>query len=224
MGFVDTRGVRRCLLAGRKREGVAVKRRWLSSIAGPSLVLLAALSSSSAASEQPPTAATKACSAISEGASGNAIEACAQGYKDSGAHSALAASCAFGVGVITAVENEHDCKTGFILAGGGTLASPSPNPQAASTCAAITRGATDGSPAACEQGYEDALAGDTQDASCDHVGEGAITAVEYAIACEDGWFMAKDEPACIPGSDPENGQPGTTIAADAAADKACSAA
>lgn len=200
-----------------------MKSKWLLSIIAAALVCLGATSSSAGASGEPSSAATEACSAISEGASGNAAEACAQGFTDASTHGTLEASCKFGVGVIEAVENEHDCKTGFILSGEASAATPSPSAAAVSECASITAGATDGSPAACEQGYQDAIAGDTQDASCDHLG-GAITAVEYANACEDGWFAGKGEPTCIPGSDPENGQPGTTIEADAAADEACSAA
>ncbi len=200
-----------------------MRSRWLPSIAATALVLLVASSSSLGASEQSP-AATQACSAISEGASANAETACAQGYMDAGAHSTLAASCALGVAAITAVENQRDCKLGFIIAGGATQPAPSPNAKAMAECASLTEGASDGSPAACEQGYADALAGDTQDASCDHLGEGAIKAVEYATACEDGWFVGKGEPACIPASDPMNGQPGTTIKSDAAADETCSKA
>jgi hypothetical protein len=62
------------------------------------------------------------------------------------------------------------------------------------------------------------------DASCDHLGAGAITAIEYVTSCEDGWFVGKGEPSCIPGADPLDGQPGTTIATDAETDKNCSAA
>ena len=200
-----------------------MKHRWLVSVvvsALGALVLLAASSTSSGASE-PSSAALQACGSISEGASGNAITACAQGYTEASSKATLAASCAFGVGAIEAIENEHDCKTGFILAGGPSSSPPTPSSAAVTECEAITRGASDGSPAACEQGYQDALAGDSQDASCDHLEEGAITAVEYATSCEDGWFVAKDEPGCIPGIDPENAQPGDTIEASATADKAC---
>ena len=202
-----------------------MKSKALPSITAAVLVFLVVSSASAGTSGgSPSAAATQACSAASTGASGNAIEACAQGYGDASAHATLAASCALGVGAIEAVENEHDCKTGFIVAGGVTQPALTPSSAAVSACASLTRGASDESPAACEQGYQDALAGDTQDASCDHLGAGAITVVEYVTSCEDGWFVAKGEPACIPGSDPENGQPGTTIEADAAADKTCSAA
>jgi hypothetical protein len=203
-----------------------MKSKALSSIAVAMLVVLVAASSSLGTFESASPAATRECGSISEGASGNAVAACAQGYDHAGAHATLAASCALGVGVIEAVENQHDCKLGFILAGAGGVTQPTltPSSTAASACASITRGASDGSPAACEQGYQDGLAGDTQDTSCDHLGAGAITAVEYATSCEDGWFVAKGEPACIPGIDPENGQQGTTIAAEAATGETCPAA
>lgn len=200
-----------------------MKSRVLSWVAAGALVFLVAPSSSSAASE-PSSAATAACNSIAEGASGNAIEACAQGFTDASNHTALIASCAQGIGAIEVAENQHDCKLGFIFAGGVTQAESTPTSKAVSECAAITEGATDGSPAACEQGYQDALAGETLDASCFHLGAGAITAPEYTIACEDGWFVAKSEPDCIPGVNPMNGQQGTTIKSDTEADKTCSAA
>jgi hypothetical protein len=200
-----------------------MQAKWLLSIAVAALVLLAASASSSGAA-QPSSAATSECSAITEGASDNAAAACAQGFMDALSHSTLAASCALGVSGIELFEDQHDCKYGFIFAGGVTATAPSPSAQAVSECASITEGASDESPAACAQGYQDGLAGDTQDASCDHLGAGAITAVEYTTSCEDGWFDAKDEPACMPGADPQNSQPGSTIKSDAATDKTCSAA
>jgi hypothetical protein len=93
-----------------------------------------------------------------------------------------------------------------------------------SECASVTEGASDESPAACEQGYQDALAGHSQEASCDHLGAGAIAAPEYVISCEDGWFLAKGDATCLPGADPLNGEPGTTLAIDDEADKVCAAA
>jgi hypothetical protein len=201
-----------------------MRSRTLSLIAATALVVLAGSSLSQGASGQSLSTAAKECGEISRGASGNAVAACAQGFRGAGSHATLAASCALGIDAIEAVENQHDCKLGFILAGGATTAAPTPNATAVAECASITRGASDGSPAACEQGYQDALAGDTQDASCDHLGAGAIAAVEYATACEDGWFVAKSEPTCIPGANPKNGQPGTTIKSDAATDKTCAAA
>jgi hypothetical protein len=201
-----------------------MKSRWLLSIAAPALALLVASSSAAGASAQSQSAAAAACSSITEGASDNAAKACAQGYTDAGDHATLAASCALGIEGIELAENQHDCKFGFIFAGGVSKTAPSPSAKAVSECASITEGASDGSPAACEQGYQDALAGDTQDESCDHLGEGAITAIEYVTACEDGWFAAKEEATCIPGADLMNGQPGSTIKSDAATDKTCSAA
>jgi hypothetical protein len=201
-----------------------MKSKALPLITATVLVFLVASTSYAGTSEQPLSAAAKTCSEAAEGASGNAITACAQGYRGASAHATLAASCALGVGAIEAAENQHDCKFGFIVAGGVTQEAPSPSSTAVSECASLTEGASDGSPAACEQGYQDALAGDTQDASCDHLGAGAITAFEYVTACEAGWFVAKGEPACIPGVDPMNGQQGTTINTDAATDKTCSAA
>lgn len=200
-----------------------MKSIWLASLAATLMVLVAS-SSALAASEQPSSAATAACESIALGSSGNNVAACAQGFTKASGHEALAASCALGVGEVSAVENEHDCKLGFYFAGGGSETAPAKNAKATSECEAITRGASDGSPAACEQGYVDALAGDTQDASCDHLGAGALSAPEYTVACEDGWFVAKNEPDCIPGIDPENGQQGTTIEADAQADKGCAEA
>jgi hypothetical protein len=188
------------------------------------LAMLAVSASAAAASEQPSSAATSACGSIAEGSSGNNVAACAQGFTKASSHEALAASCALGVGEVSAFENEHDCKIGFFFAGGGSEKPPATNAKATTECEAVTLGASDGSPAACEQGYEDALAGETQDASCDHLGSGAVSAPEYTVACEDGWFVAKDEPDCIPGIDPENGQQGTTIEADSQVDKACTEA
>jgi hypothetical protein len=199
-----------------------MKSRWLSAIAVAALVSLAAVSPSFGVSESSQSSAAKECESITEGTSDNAAKACVQGFQDAVAHSTLAASCELGVGVIELDENQHDCKFGFIFAGGATGTAPSPSSKAVTECASITEGASDGSPAACEQGYQDGLAGDTQDASCDHLGDGAITAVEYTISCEDGWFVAKEEAGCIPGSDPMNGQPGSTIKSDAATDKTCS--
>jgi hypothetical protein len=188
------------------------------------LAMLVVSGSALAASEQPSSAATSTCSAIADGSSGNNVGACAQGFTKASNHEALAASCALGVGDVSAFENERDCKLGFFFAGDGSEKTPATNAKATTECEAITLGASDGSPAACQQGYEDALAGETQDASCDHLGSGAVSAPEYTVACEDGWFVAKDEPDCIPGIDPENGQQGTTIEADSQVDKSCAEA
>jgi hypothetical protein len=198
-----------------------MKIRWLASIAAAALVSMVAPSASLGASE-PAQSPEVGCSFITEGPSDNAAAACEQGYKDATAHSTLAASCELGVEAITLVENEHDCKFGFIIAGGEEQTEPTASPKAVSECGFITEGAIDGSAAACAQGYEDALAGKTLDASCDHLGAGAITAVEYTVSCEDGWFDAKEEPGCIPGSYIKNGQPGSTIKSDAATDANCS--
>ncbi len=200
-----------------------MKSRWVGSILATAMLLLIASSSSSAATEPSP-AATKACTAISEGSSDNAIAACAQGYTDAGSGATLEASCALGINLVTLSENQRDCKFGFVFAGGPTSSAPTPTAKAVSVCASVTEGASDGSPAACEQGYQDALAGDTADASCDHLGAGAITAIEYVTSCEDGWFEGKGAPGCIPGGDPTDGQPGTTIETDADALKSCSTA
>lgn len=201
-----------------------MKSRALGSIVAAALLFILVAAGTSVAESSPSaTSASAVCGSTTEGASDAAATACEQGFNDATAHAALGASCALTVGKIEAVEYEHDCKFGFIFAGGVTQTAPTPTSAAASECASITRGASDGSPAACEQGYQDALAGDTQDASCDHIGAGAITAVEYANSCEDGWFVAKGEPSCIPGIEPTSGQPGTTIAADAEVDKTCSA-
>jgi hypothetical protein len=198
-----------------------MKTRLLAPIAATALMMLIVPSASLAASE-PSQSPEVGCSFITEGASDNAAKACEQGYKDATSHSTLAASCALGVESISLEENQHDCKFGFIIAGGEEQSAPSPSPKAESECGFITEGAIDGSAAACEQGYEDGLASKTQDASCDHLGAGAITAVEYTISCEDGWFDAKEEAGCIPGAYIMNGQPGSTIESDEAADKACS--
>jgi hypothetical protein len=200
-----------------------MKSKALTLVAATLLVFLAASSSSWGTSSPPSSAATQACEAISEGASGNAVEACAQGFTDASTHATLVASCALGVESVEVLENGHDCLLGFVFAGGVTETAPSPSSQAVSECASVTEGASDGSPAACEQGYEDGVGGHTQDASCDHLGDGAITAVEYVISCEDGWFLGKNEPACIPGTDPNDGAPGITLALDTEADKSCAA-
>jgi hypothetical protein len=204
--------------------GLKMQSRWLASVAAAVALLLIASSSALAAAEEKPQSAAEACGSITEGASDGAPAACEQGYKDATNKGALGASCALGVGAIEAAEYQHDCKFGFIFAGGVSASEPTPSSKAESECASITEGASDGSPAACEQGYEDALAGDTQEVACDHLGAGAITAVEYGVACEDGWFVAKGEATCMPGSDPMNGQQGTTIKSDAATDKTCSEA
>jgi len=202
----------------------AVKPRWLAPVVAALLVSFVVAEPSSAAEESTSGAAAKICGEITEGASDNAAKACEQGFTDAGSHATLASSCALGVDAIELVENQHDCKFGFMIAGGVTQSEPTPSSKATSECESITAGASDGSPAACEQGYQDALAGDALDTSCFHLGAGAITAVEYATACEDGWFVAKGEATCIPGADPMNGQPGTTIKSDAATDKTCSSA
>jgi len=187
------------------------------------VVLVACYASSSLAAGTSPARAVLACGAIAEGSTeGNTT--CALGYGGATNHATLSGSCALTLTGLTNVEATHDCKLGYIIAAGVTQEAPSPSAAAKLACGSISEGATDGSPAACEQGYQDALAGETLEASCTHLGEGAITAVEYVVACEDGWFVGKDEPACIPGSDPLNGQPGSTISADAATDKTCSAA
>jgi len=200
-----------------------MKSKALPLIAATALAFIAVSSSAWGESPASSSAGTQACSSITEGASDNAAKACAQGYADASAHTTLAKSCALGVAAIELIENGHDCLLGFMYAAGVTETAPSPSPKAVSECAAVTEGASDGSPAACEQGYQDALAGHTQEASCDHLGAGAITAPEYAISCEDGWFLGKDNPACIPGADPMNGEPGATLAIDDEADKACAA-
>jgi hypothetical protein len=169
-----------------------VKPIALRSITATVLVSLAACYGACAgASAQSLGTAGKACSEIAIGSTSNAVAACAQGYRDAGA--TLAKSCAFGVGLVEGVEDERDCKFGFIVAGGVKASEPSSNTKAESECAPLTEGATDGAPAACEQGYEDALAGEEEDASCDHLEAGAITAVEYVASCEDGWAVAKGE-------------------------------
>jgi hypothetical protein len=206
-----------------KGKTFIMQAKWLLAVSVAALLLLV-VSASSSGAPQPSSAATKECSAITEGTSDNAAAACAQGYMDALAHATLAASCALGVSGIELFEAQHDCKYGFIFAGGVTATAPTPSANAVSECASITDGASDESPAACEQGYQGGLAGDTQDASCDHFGAGAITAVENATSCEDGWFDAKNEPGCMPGADPQNSQPGSTIKSDAETDKTCSAA
>lgn len=199
-----------------------MKPMWLAAFLATALLLLV-MSSSSSATPEPSPAATKACTAISENSSDNAGAACAQGYTDAGSRASLEASCALGVNSIALSENQLDCKFGFVFAGGPTSSAPTPTTKAVSECASVTEGASDGSPAACEQGYQDALAGDTADASCDHLGAGAITAIEYVTSCEDGWFVGKGAPGCIPGGNPGDGQPGATIETDAEALKSCSA-
>lgn len=200
-----------------------MKPKALPLIAATALVFVAVSSSAWGEASSSASAGTEACASITEGASDNAAAACAQGFADASAHTTLAKSCALGAGAIELVENGHDCLLGFIYAEGVSETAPSPSSKAVSECAAVTEGASDESPAACEQGYQDALAGHTQEASCDHLGAGAIAAPEYVISCEDGWFLAKNDATCLPGADPMNGEPGVTLAIDDEADKACAA-
>jgi hypothetical protein len=196
-----------------------MRSRALPTVAAAALVCLAAAGPASGAST--PSAA-ETCSSITEGASGNAQAACLQGYAGATLKATLPLVCLTGVKAIEVAENEHDCKAGFIYAGGVAKAAPAANSAAEAACASVTEGAADESPAACEQGYQDALAGLKQEASCYHIGAGAITAIEYVNACEAGWFLAKKEATCIPGVDSMNGQPETTVESDPATDKTCS--
>jgi hypothetical protein len=216
VGFIPSR---------RKGEDFAMKSKSLWAIAAVVLVFsvsgCGSSSSSSSTSQASLSPAAKVCSEVAV-TGDEAIATCAEGYKAATAHGTVAGTCALGDGGIKTVEDQRDCKAGFIVAGGVTQTAPSPSAAAVSECESITRGASDGSPAACEQGYQGALAGDSQEASCYHLGAGAITTFEYVTSCEAGWFVAKGEPACTPGSDPKNGQPGSTIKSDAATDKTCS--
>jgi len=191
-----------------------MKSTMLPAIAAAALMLLVAGYGSSLAATGP---AATACSAIAEGGEGS-IAACEQGYKGTGSNAPLVKTCLKGVGEIAVFENQLDCKMGYIAAGGGSKAAPTASPKAVTECASITEG---GSPAACEQGYTDAVAGLKQYEACDHLGAGAITTFESVSECEMGWFAGKARQKCIPGSDEQNSQPGTTIDADAEADKTC---
>ena len=198
-----------------------MKSKMLPAVAATALMLLIAGYGSSLASSGTSTSpAASACSAISEGSEG-ATAACEHGYKGARLKLPLLKTCLKGVGKVAVFENQLDCKWGYIAAGGVTKAAPSSNPKAVAACASITEG---GSPTACEQGYEDAVAGLEQYESCDHLGAGAITTFESASECADGWFAGKAHATCIPGSDVQNGQPGTTINSDEEADKTCAAA
>jgi len=198
-----------------------MKSKMLPAITATVLVILVAgYGSSLASSGTSESSAATACSAISEGGEGS-IAACEQGYKASRLKLPLVKACLHGVGKVAAYENQLDCKLGYIAAGGVARTAPAASPKAKEACAAITEG---GAPAACEQGYADAVAGITQYESCDALGSGAITTYEAASECEDGWFSGKAHPTCIPGSDTQNGQPGTTINSDEEADKTCAAA
>jgi hypothetical protein len=181
------------------------------------MLLLAGYGSALASSGTPAIPASTACSAIAEGGEG-AIKACEQGYKSTRLNVPLVKSCLRGVGEVAVAENQLDCKMGYVAAGGVSKSAPSASSKGKAECASITEG---GSPEACEQGYGDALAGLKQYESCDHLGAGAIKTFESVSECEDGWFVGKVRPKCIPGSDEQNGQPGTTINADAEADKTC---
>ncbi len=194
-----------------------MKSKMLPAITSAVAMLLIAGYGSSFASSGP---AATACSGISEGGEG-AITACEQGYKGSLLKAPLVKICLNGVGEVKVAENQLDCKIGYIGAGGVTKAAASASSKGKAECASITEG---GSPEACEQGYADAVAGLKQYESCDHLGAGAIKTFESTSECEDGWFAGKVRPKCIPGSDELNGQPGTTINADAEADKTCAAA
>src|SRR5277367_4857534 len=177
-----------------------MKSKMLPAITVTVLLMLVAGYGASLASASP---ASTACSAISEGGEG-AIAACEQGYKGARLTVPLLKSCLHGVGAIAAFENQLDCKLGFIGAGGASKAAPPASPKAVAACAAITEG---GSPAACEQGYVDAVAGVQMYEGCDHLGSGAITTYESVSECEDGWLSGKGHATCIPGSDVQNGQP-----------------
>jgi hypothetical protein len=194
-----------------------MKSKMLPAITSAAVMLLIAGYGSSFASTGP---AATACSGISEGSEG-AVTACEQGYKGSRLKATLVKTCLRGVGEVAVVENQLDCKMGYIGAGGVSKAASSASPKAIAECASITEG---GSPAACEQGYADAVAGLKQYESCDHLGAGAIATFESVSECEMGWFAGKARATCIPGSDVQNGQPGTTINADAEADKTCAEA
>ncbi len=191
-----------------------MKSKMLPAIAAAVLMLLIAGYGSSLAAAGP---AATACSAIAEGSEGS-IAACEQGYKGTRLSVPLVKTCLKGVGEVAVFENQLDCKMGYVAAGGGSKAAPTAGPKAVAECASITEG---GSPEACEQGYTDALAGLKQYESCDHLGSGAITTFESVSECEMGWFAGKARQKCIPGSDEMNSQPGTTINADAEADKTC---
>jgi hypothetical protein len=208
----------RTLQATEKGEYDPMKSKALPLIAATALIFIAA--SSSAFAETAPSGA-EVCAATTEGASDAAAKACEQGFSDASSHATLAKTCAVGEGAVEISEYGHDCLLGFIFAEGVTETEPTASSKAVSECAAITEGAADGSPAACEQGYQDALAGHTQEASCDHIGAGAIAVPEYVISCEDGWFVAKEQEACIPGTDINNASPGVTLAIDVEEDKEC---
>jgi|BogFormECP04_OM1_1039644.scaffolds.fasta_scaffold12218_1 hypothetical protein len=198
-----------------------MKSKMLPAIAATVLMLLAAgYGSSLASSATPASPAATACSAITEG-SEEAVPACEQGYRGSRLQLALLKTCLHGVGKVAVFENQLDCKLGYVAAGGVGKAAPAASPKGKEACAAITEG---GSPAACEQGYADAVAGSQMYESCDALGKGAITTYESVSECEDGWLSGKAHPTCIPGADPQNGQPGTTINSDEEADKTCAAA
>ncbi len=193
-----------------------MKSKMLPAITATVLMLLIAGYGSSLAAASTLPAAT-ACSAIAEGGEG-AIKACEQGYKGTRLSAPLVKICLKGVGEVAVYENQLDCKMGYIAAGGVSKTGPSASSKGKTECASITEG---GSPEACEQGYGDAVGGLKQYESCDHLGEGAIKTFESVTECEDGWFAGKVRPKCIPGSDEQNSQPGTTINADAEADKTC---
>jgi hypothetical protein len=198
-----------------------MKSKMLPAITAMVLVLLIAGYGSSLALPGTSTGlAATACGAISEGGE-SAIAACEQGFKGSRLTVSLVKSCLRGVGEVKTIENQLDCKRGYIAAPSASKAAPSAGPKGVAECASITEG---GSPKACEQGYADAVAGLKQYESCDHLGAGAITTFESSGECEDGWFAGKARQKCIPGVDLQNGQPGTTINADAEADKTCAEA
>jgi hypothetical protein len=204
-----------------KGEASVMKSKIFPAITAALLMLLVAgYGSSLASSGSSASPAATACSGISEGGEG-AVAACEQGYKGSRLKASLVKTCLRGVGEVAVVENQLDCKMGYIAVPGTTKAAPSASSKAKAECASITEG---GSPTACEQGYADAVAGLKQYESCDHLGAGAITTFESVGECEDGWFAGKVRTTCIPGSDVQNGQPGTTINADPEADKTCAAA
>jgi hypothetical protein len=73
---------------------------------------------------------------------------------------------------------------------GNAAAAEEPAPTAESACALIGEGSVSGSVEACVQGFNDAKAGKSVEASCDTIGSGAVVGPENVNDCQAGWFTA----------------------------------
>ncbi len=135
-------------------------------------------------------AAQSACSSIAEGSS-SSLAVCAQGYDAAKAGTSQEHSCDhLGSGAVTTSENIEDCQDGWSLApvAGKAPAATTSSAAAQAACGSVAEGSSS-SLAACAQGYDAAKAGASLEQSCDHVGSGAVTAIENVKDCQYGWSV-----------------------------------